>query len=58
MGPVPRRSLDDSCTTVKTRDPRVSASFSLPIHSELSRKRIERAFGRIAFHFPDALLME
>jgi hypothetical protein len=39
-------------------NPRVSVLFSLPIHPELSRKRIERAFGRIAFHLPDALLME
>ena len=38
--------------------PRVSVLFSLPVHPELGRKRIERAFGRIALHLPDALLME
>src|SRR5271169_6640829 len=38
--------------------PRVSALFILPVHPDLSRKRIERAFSRIALHLPDAILME
>ena len=39
-------------------DPRRCSLLGLPVHAELGRERIERPLGRIAFHFPGAILLE
>ena len=39
-------------------DPRIRGLLGLPVHPQLGRERVERSFGRIAFHLPDAFLLE